>query len=297
MCVAGDKGVKLKTHKVDFISDIHTDFWIKEKQPSEKLTKLVKAFINDVLKPKGGDILITAGDLGHYFAQDSEVLKQLKELYKRVIVVRGNHDLYLVSGNQQDKYKANSFNRVIEMKEFCVENGIDYLDGDVIDINGLKIGGVGMWYDLPTKYDVATWNQVMNDSNLIMEGVEPVRFQYGYGHTHKESKWDTQAYYISEQEKLKSFVGQDVDVVVTHISPIITPDEQLAWEYRGDPNNIFYSSDNLDVIEEINPEVTIFGHTHTKYDFEVNKQWFVCNPLGYKCDKTGTEIQQLEITK
>ena len=287
----------MKTLDIDFISDMHVDFWIKEKSPSNKLNMLAEAYVKDVLKPKGNKVLVMAGDLGHYFTQDSAVLLELKKHYEHLVMVRGNHDLYLVSDSQKSKYKHDSFNRVKEMKAFCRKNGIHYLDGDTIVIEGVKFGGVGMWYDLPHVTDLDSWNHVMNDSNLIMEGAGPIKFQYGYGGYHKASQWDTQGYYLKEVEKMRKFIGQDIDVLVTHIAPIKMPDDILSWEYRGDPNNIFYHSDNMPLVKDINADVVIFGHTHTSYDFELEGEWFVCNPLGYKSEKTGTEIRQIQVTK
>ena len=287
----------MKTYTIDFISDIHLDFWLKEKQANKKLENITENFIKTVLKPKGDYILVIAGDLGHYYTQDTELLGQLNKIYKHIIIVTGNHDLYLVSTNQKKKYRMHSYARVEEMKAFCEKEGIHYLDGNVVDIDGLKIGGTGMWYDLDGSPKLEKWNKVMNDSNLIMEGSEPIKYQYGYGSYVKQSQWDTQAHYIKEVDKLAQLIFKDVDVIVTHILPVLMPEEIMVPQYRGDENNIFYMSDNMDIVEEINPEVVIFGHTHETYDFDLNGIWFVCNPLGYQSERTGNEIRQIQITK
>jgi len=278
---------------IDFISDVHTDFWITEKQDSEKLRRQVKRFVHEVLKPKSGRALIIAGDLGHYITQDIEVLKELRKYYLRVVIVRGNHDMYLVSGKQQSKYEYSSTNRVNAMKVACLENGIDYLDGGVIEVDGIRIGGVGMWYDLPDRRLIERWQEVMNDSNLIMER-EPFRIPVPYGSPVTRTGWDPQEYYMNELEKLKN-LGQ-CDILVTHVSPVIIPDEHQAPEHRGNPDNVFYESDNLKLVQKINPAVVIFGHTHRTMDFSLGDQWFVCNPLGYKGQRPGAEIQQLTIS-
>ncbi len=287
----------MNTHDIDFISDLHVDFWIKELSPSPKLVKQISAFISDVMKPKGNHILVLAGDTGHYFTQDSELLKQLNAIYEHVVIVTGNHDLYLVSHNQQSKYHKHSYERVEEMKAFCKKEGIHYLEGDTVDIDGVIIGGTGMWYNLEGDARLAQWNEVMNDSNLIMSGADPVRFQYGYGAYHKASQWDTQAHYNKEVANLKSLVDKDVDVLVTHVLPVILPEDKMVSWYRGDKNNIFYMSDNMETVQAINPDVIIFGHTHESYDLDIDGQWFICNPLGYKGEFTGNSIQQITITK
>jgi len=285
----------MKELKVDFISDVHLDFWVKNVNPSMKLEHLVDIFIRKVLKPDMenlGDVLVLAGDLGHYFNQDTELLKQLRAIYPKVVSVRGNHDLYLVSGNQQNKYHNDSFERVQEMKNWCAVNGIDYLDGEILEINGFNIGGVGMWYNLPTAADIEQWKQVMNDSNLIMDGIAPYNMNYGYGGRVKMSSFRTQEYYESEVEKLKSL--KDLDLLVTHIPPILIPDH-LKGVYVGDHNNIFYESDNIENVKATGAEVVISGHVHTTYDFELDGVNLMINPLGYKGEKTGNSIAQTVI--
>jgi len=280
--------------KIDFISDVHTDFWVKSLPPGLKLHKAISTFVEAVLKPLDGDVLVIAGDLGHYYVQDTAVLLKLKEYYHRIILVRGNHDMYLVSNNQQAKYDCDSFNRVIEMKHFCRENDIYYLDGDVIDIKGFKFGGVGMWYDTPTNDDIEIWKQTMNDSNLIMQGT-PYSVNYGYGSKYKVHTFDTQKYYLEEVQKLKDM--EPVDVLVTHMIPIMIPDDKIYHIYRGDVTNRFYMSDNKEHVNKLHPELVIFGHTHIQYDFNVDDIQYVCNPLGYKSEKTGNSIAQIEIFK
>jgi Icc-related predicted phosphoesterase len=180
------------------------------------------------------------------------------------------------------------------MQEFCKENGIHYLAGGAVDINGLVIGGTGMWYNTPKGSDVDFWKRTMNDSSLIMTH-KPQTFMYGYGASTTMNGFDTQEFYLSEVEKLKS-IGK-VDVLMTHVCPIIIPDRYMPREYHGDPANMFYSSDNSAIIKSINPEIVIFGHTHDQYDMTVDGTWFACNPLGYKGEKSGNEILQIEIVK
>ena len=287
----------MKQIKIDFISDIHVDFWIPSKLPQgQKLFQKVSEYVEDTLKPQDGDVLVIAGDIGHYFSQDTLVLKKLKEYYERIVIVRGNHDMYLVSKNLQEKYNFDSFSRTLEMKRFCNENEIYYLDGDSIDIKGFKFGGVGMWYNTPTNDDIEYWKTTMNDSNLIMKG-RPYTVSYGYGARHKVNTFDTQGYYLQEVQKLKELSKKDIDVLVTHIIPTLIPEEKMPQQYAGDKSNMFYMSDNKEIVKEMNPELVIFGHTHIQYDMNIDGIQYVCNPLGYKSEKTNTSIQQIILYK
>lgn len=278
--------------KIDFISDIHLDFWVRELAPGNKLNKLINIFITNTLKPLDGDVLVIAGDLGHYYHQDTELLRQLKTFYKEIIIVMGNHDLYLVSSGQQKKYNKNSFNRIVEMKEFCKEHNIHYLDGDTITINNVRIGGVGMWYNLPTQGHIAQWNKVMNDSNLIMEGTSPYKMLLDYYHYEKISAFDTQKHYLNEVQKLKNL---KCDVLVTHVPPVLIPNE-LKGRYVDDRNNIFYESDNFENVFKTEAKLIISGHVHDVYDYKIsNIIRHVINPLGYKQEDKGTSIKQITL--
>ena len=83
------------------MSDPHFDNWHepKNKINYNKLDLQFKSYI-----PSGrGEILIIAGDLGHFNRQNIEMLIAIKKLYKykHVICVLGNHDYYLSTKDQR----------------------------------------------------------------------------------------------------------------------------------------------------------------------------------------------------
>ena len=191
--------------KIDYISDLHLDHWVNKLNDSPKGRNKIVDFVAN-LYPQDGDILIIAGDLGHYNSQVKTMLEIFKGLYKEVFVVSGNHDMYLVSSGQESKYNYNSLERLSELEENCKELGIHYLDGQVVEIDGIKIGGTGMWYDLPTDSDIIDWTNVMNDSRLILNGYNRVHQAYSYGTTERKVTFDTQKFFANEKEKLEKMV-------------------------------------------------------------------------------------------
>ncbi|MGE3301320.1 MAG: metallophosphoesterase, partial [Arcobacter sp.] len=99
---------------VDILSDLHLDFYFK---PHLTTLENVSSFFEPIFTNNGtrtiGDVLIIAGDIGHYNAQNIEVLKIFqKKFYKHIICVLGNHDYYLVNGEARYSFENNSFNRV-----------------------------------------------------------------------------------------------------------------------------------------------------------------------------------------
>lgn len=75
--------------KLDILSDTHFDFYFYQKYNEDDVVKFFKNIINfeDI-----ADVLIIAGDIGHNNAQNIKILKILKQFYKNIICVLGNHD-------------------------------------------------------------------------------------------------------------------------------------------------------------------------------------------------------------
>jgi len=265
---------------IDFISDIHADFYNLKTKPK------IEKFVLDKLKPKGSSTLIIAGDLGHYNKMDLAVLKELRNYYEHIVLVCGNHDRYLVSKSQQSKYEYKSQARVDDMKKLCAaETGIYYLDGGVIDIEGTTIAGVGYWYDSP----IDQWRKEMNDSRLIMECV-PYYVPQVYGESIVETGFNTKEHYLKEKEKLKGL--PKTNVLVSHICPTLLDLYQMPQQYHDDPNNVFFQNTDGGLVKA---PLCIFGHTHDIYDFEDQGTRYVANPLGYPSESKGREIRSIDI--
>jgi DNA repair exonuclease SbcCD nuclease subunit len=280
--------------KLDIISDLHLDFWIKELNPEHpKFEKAVAKFIDRIIPGSTGETLIIAGDIGHYNSQAEELLKQLKEVYKYILIVHGNHDLYLISDRQKKRYEWESIQRVVELKAICKELDVYYLDGNVVEIEGVRIGGTCGWYDLSAPGQVAHWKQSLNDSNLIYDGY-PIPLAYSYGAPGRPD-WDTNKYYRDQLAKLKEVSKEGCDILVTHVAQTIPPDYALPPMYVNDPGNVFYYVDNFDLIKDSGCEYYIYGHTHNFHDWDKEEIQFLCNPLGYPQENNKTEVIQIEV--
>jgi len=121
---------------LDIISDIHLDFYAKFKQKS--IETFTKKLINTKTN-KNFDVLIIAGDIGHYNDDNIYFLELISNYYKKVFVTWGNHDLYLLE-SQREKYYYNSFNRLNELKEMIKEiDNVVFLDGEKIEYEGITI--------------------------------------------------------------------------------------------------------------------------------------------------------------
>lgn len=129
---------------IDILSDLHLDFYFKPHLTTgENVASFFRPILTDNDTKKIGDVLIIAGDIGHYNEQNIEVLKIfLKEFYKHIICVLGNHDYYLVDGEAKYTFENDSFKRVEDMRKLINQEKSMYcLDGEVIEIEGIRFGG------------------------------------------------------------------------------------------------------------------------------------------------------------
>lgn len=134
--------------KFDYINDVHLDFWVPFDTNQLKFEKKTKEFANQMLPKQPAKILLIGGDLGHYNRQNYWFLEELSKVYTNILLVLGNHDFYMITKNQEKKYQSNSFHRVQEMKEMVKSlPQVKYLEGDTIELDGVTIGGTGMWYE------------------------------------------------------------------------------------------------------------------------------------------------------
>ncbi|PAD70649.1 hypothetical protein CHH83_02265 [Bacillus sp. 7586-K] len=270
----------MQSYDFDCISDIHLDFYVKVNDPEKKIRKNIKEFVKTMLPEQPKSILIIAGDLGHYNHQNKWLIEELKKYYSFILLVAGNHDYYLISSNISKKYNSNSLKRIEEMKSICNQiEGVYYLDGNIVEIDGIKYGGVGMWYDYSysskvfgkskdSTYDL--WKEVMNDSKLIK----------GMGSFYQLE------FFNSEKEKLDNILDK-IDVIITHVG---SDWSRISHEYKFDHTTSFYYFDGEEFLNRVEDKVWIFGHTHERYDYELFGCRFINCSLGYPSERKNRKI-------
>jgi len=249
-----------------------------------------------MINPLDGDILVIAGDLSHSNIQTKHLLLELKKYYKEIIVTFGNHDMYLLSNSVIYKYKSKSENRIKELKEICNEIDVYFLDGNVIEIQGIKFGGTCSWYDLPEDKDIRNWKKVMNDSRKIYNGYTVQSYGMYHNYSQPSSNWDTQKFWESEKTKLVQIAEEGCDVFITHVAlnePTVK--EGMEQQYENDVNNQFYYTHNIELLKQSGCKYHIHGHTHQDLDYEKDSIKILCNAIGYPSEQSYVSIKQIEI--
>lgn len=284
-------------HRIDIISDTHWDFFIPMTDPEYAQIKKFNRLFDIIVPEDHSETLLIAGDLGHSNEMNGLAFELLKERgYKNILFVEGNHDYYLCSSSQARKYGYDSFKRLDAMIKIASKvEGVHYLNGNVINIEGLNVGGCGMWYNfqygvvehgLTVQHLIELWHQRMNDSRLIY-----VNSRVG--------SLDNLALFNEKYALLKSIYNQ-CDVVMSHIGPDWS---QVPEKYK-DPTTSFYYFDGSRLLEsEHKPKLYLYGHTHDCSQYRRHGVNLICNPLGYPLDNSwyqngfSQKIKTIEVEK
>lgn len=285
--------------KCAILGDTHFDFWLltnfKEKHFHLQFRKL--------LESAEADVLLLPGDIGHYNAQNLQCLQYMRQYFDQIVVTFGNHDYYLITNSVREKYRyANpnrpSEERVSEMKKMIEDaEGINYVDGNILDIGGIKIGGATGWYDGSLLMDGgkksyaevnSLWRWQMNDANLIHPtGTSGVTFDRLF----QEQKCNLDAVY------------QQCDIMMTHVSPLsewkqfiemynfqsslAAFDQSYAQNHEALKDyRVFYCFDGKEYLENGSMKHWVFGHTHRNFSRTYERQdgksiQIHCNSIGY----------------
>lgn len=279
---------------VDFISDLHTDFYVATTNP-EKERRIIRKFVETLLPENPGQVLALAGDIGHYNRQTRVLLEEFKRVYSSVLMVYGNHDMYLHNPTVQQKYHWSTSRRIEELKVICRDLDVHLLDGDIVTIGGVRFGGLCGWYDVQDPDNFRNWISNSNDSQLISPKYTK-GFKKRYQKIDKQTpQWDTELFYDDQVQKLRGIAQQGCDVLITHVVQLLTPKQYLEPKFRNDPDNVFYYTDNLNLINHSGAKVYIHGHVHTPMDYLMDNFRVLSNPYGYPGENDIKKIKQIEI--
>ncbi len=269
--------------KIHITSDIHIDFWVDIKNTENKQIKQITELVETCLPETSSDTILIAGDIGHYNRQNELLFKVLRKYYKHVLWVFGNHDLYMISNNISKKFKHNSWNRLNDMIERSNNiEGVYYLDGNIIEINGVKYSGYGMWYDgsyalnhfaMSYEKQLDYWLTYMNDANLIKD---PNTFN-------NLIDWKLLS---SEAKTLAKQSISECDVFMSHVGP---DSSRVNTKYH-EVGTGFYYFDGTELLENMSSkQLWVYGHTHDKAFFNnsISGSTMICNPLGYPLTNNG----------
>ncbi|MFC5528358.1 metallophosphoesterase family protein [Cohnella yongneupensis] len=268
----------------DLISDLHIDHWFNQYNHAQQIS--IDVFVDALVPANPSEVLIIAGDLGHHNHQNELLLRSFKRYYKYILLVFGNHDLYLVDVSEKWHYE-DSMTRLKSIQHMVERiEGVTCIDGSVVTIDGIKYGGAGMWHDF--SYGVsslgfsesrlyAVWQQYMNDANLIFPTFTRERLK---------------GFFEWERWKLEE-VFNECQVIVTHVGPDAS---SMPTKYKDSPVSTFFYFDGSHLLERANGKVWCYGHSHDHVDYVHSSGCrLINNALGYPRERTGAKIRTIHL--
>lgn len=277
----------------DYISDLHINFIFGIKEPNERKVKL---WFDSVFENKSSNTLLIPGDICESIPHTFTFFKLIQKIYgyKNIVYTFGNHDYWLITRNHKNKYKS-SANKIEISKKLCIEhnkendNKIYLLDGNIIDIDGVKIGGAMSWYDTTYFY-----------KNRGMYSIQdPYKFWQGFSNDQKyilPRKDDFEELSKVEREKVLQVIKQKPDIMLTHICPLIS-DAVVNDEYKGDLGNTFYMFDAEELIYKYKPKFWIYGHMHGQKEIQVDETQVLRNAHGYPSENLNQIVKNFKFNK
>ena len=220
-----------------------------------------RSFI-DSLDSTGVDVLVLAGDIiatTNYFTMLG-IYRQLCDKYPNVVMVSGNHEFYGNSVYRKENQLMRLNNEI---------GNLHWLDSTEVTINEQRFLGGTMWFSKDPGAQL--YEKYMGD----------------FGYIDNFVPWVYRKNKVFEEflkENLKS-----TDIVVTHHLP---SERCVASQFKGDPLNPFFLNDIEWLIKERQPKVFISGHTHSAFNFMLDKTQMICNPRGYTNERKASAFNK-----
>ncbi len=190
--------------------------------------------------------------------------------------VWGNHEFY--GGHIPSS-------RIRAVRALGEESHVKILENKCFEFNGIRFLGCTLWTDCRIHEDrfgalLATQEVAarMNDYRRIRTGGSYRRLRVS----------ETICEHLNSVRWLRSELAKPYagpTVVITHHAPL-----RECLNDVGDPLlDGAYASDLSELIDEFQPDIWIYGHTHEKRDFMAGNTRVISNPLGYVGygEKTG----------
>lgn len=244
--------MKKSNLKLQVLSDLHLEFL---GPPS--LNKVVKKRVNK-FHNKNADVLVLAGDItSSKYLQETMTI--FCDLWPEVVFCCGNHEYYNSS--------ILKVNEKLEGLNSKVSN-FHWLYNSTVQIGKQRFIGSTLWFpeteDSTNKY----LQGCLYDTVMIKD------FSRAFSEHNKAYKY------------LKNNI-KETDVVVTHHFP---HKKSIHKKYANNLLNCFFYAGCDNLVEINQPKLYIHGHTHSSFNYFIDKTRVLCNPCGYRGVKVENTI-------
>ncbi len=233
--------------KIKVLSDLHMEFWRKE------------YVLPSLYRSQDDTVLVIAGDL-HVGRETMAALGNLKDYYRAIVYVPGNHEYY----GHDLEILSQEFSNINRDRIYILKPGS-------VTIENIHFIGATLWTDL-AKGNIAAMDTArdnMSDFYLITSRGKRLS-TLRYRELHKND--------LEYLESTLPSYSRDRTIVVTHHMPSY---RCIHENYAGNPLNPAFASDLDWLIKKYKPIMWVHGHTHSSLGFTIGETKIICNPFGY----------------
>lgn len=281
--------------KFQYISDLHLEF--KENREFFKEFPIIPS----------ADYLLIAGDLGYtdrfrknhfYFEQADKMIDYFSSNWKKTIIIPGNHEYYAKS-SYTVKSTSNIEKDLADNVKF-LNNCFDIIEGENYNY---KIFGATLWSNiLPNEYlevinTMNDYNYIHYDNDNIITPGQTIeehfktvaRIEKGLG-TPESRRQEYEIHMKWYDPKIAKIKPKPTKLIIlTHHLPSMNCIKEC---YRCSTVNSAYATNLESVIDKVQPDAWIFGHSHNVETWDMGKTKLLENSFGYAFDKSTAELKE-----
>lgn len=245
----------------DYVSDLHIDYW----DPKWRTLYMNNGAVSNYplewnrMSIKS-DILVVAGDVSDKLEYTIEYLKMLKNYYKKILFVDGNHEhTYMYPKLYKRDYIANKFKGL---------DGIHYLPKQDVIIGDTAFIGLCCWWDYGCKDNMEECRNMIKD--------KPLDDSMLYAKNVVVRANNEAQKLMKKIEKYQNNKSVNDIVLVTHTVPFPKYARRIKTEYNHFLRNLTpYFMDKKSKIKR-----WVFGHNHDEWFDKKYGIRLMCHPRG-----------------
>ncbi len=227
-----------------------------------------------IQKHPDSNFLILAGDIGNPLTIIyKKFIKEVSEKYEKVLLIRGNHEIYGMTIEQCDSV----------IFDICVQyENVFYLQRNSYDIQDtdIRIIGATLWTNIieEQQKDVKKY---MSDFRYIRE--------WSIDRQHQQHEYDVS---FIKREVKKAENDHKRLIIITHHAPYLHNVQSPIYEH----NNTLFSAFLVDMsflFESPVIHTWVFGHTHYSSRQHIGNVQLLSNQRGYLDEEFETRFNPL----